>query len=44
MNYEKMRKSGKMNMFEYGDREVLTNYDKLFKHFVEDEKEEDYKL
>ena len=44
MRYEKARQSGKMNMMAYGDKEVLCNYTPLYKHFIEDKKEEDCEI
>lgn len=42
--YEKTRRSGKINMLAYPDKEVLFNYDSLYKHFVEEKKLEDWEI
>jgi len=43
MNYEKVRRSGKRNMFGY-DRLIQTgdNYEKAHKHFITDKLEDDF--
>jgi hypothetical protein len=41
MNYLKVQKSGKRNMFGY-DFTVQKNYSALTKHFVDEKREEDF--
>lgn len=39
MNYRKVQMSGKRNMFGY-DMGIQRNYEKCFKHFIEDKKDD----
>lgn len=43
MNYLKVQRSGKRNMFGY-DMTIQKHYSELTKHFVDDKKEEDFEV